>query len=135
MPITGLHTEWGRRLAEAREAKGLSISELARRTGVHKSHLARFELGEAGLGDEYRIRVAAEIGQRVEELFPYPDTSTPDTSTESTCPSAASATAEESSAGKATDGQTNPPRRTSRPPAPSAAAQDGSDHEENLGHE
>jgi transcriptional regulator with XRE-family HTH domain len=98
MPITGLHAEWGRRLAEAREAKGLSISELARRTGVHKSHLARFELGEAGLGDEYRIRVAAEIGQRVEELFPYPDTST--------WPSAA---AEESSAG-----QTNPPRRTSR---------------------
>ena len=99
MPITGLHAEWGRRLAEAREAKGLSISELARRTGVHKSHLARFELGEAGLGDEYRIRVAAEIGQRVEELFPYPDTST------------CSATAEESSAG-----QTNPPRRTSRFP-------------------
>ena len=96
MPITGLHAEWGRRLAEAREAKGLSISELARRTGVHKSHLARFELGEAGLGDEYRIRVAAEIGQRVEELFPYPDTS---------------ATAEESSAG-----QTNPPRRTIRFP-------------------
>jgi transcriptional regulator with XRE-family HTH domain len=127
MPITGLRAEWGRRLASAREAKGLSIGELARRTGVHKSHLARFELGEAGLGDEYRIRVAAEIGQRVEELFPYPDTST--------CPSAPSATAEESSAGKATDGQTNPPRRTSRPPAPSVAAQDGSGHEESPGNE
>ena len=77
MPRNDLHAEWGERLAQARQAKGLSIAELARRTGSHKSHLARFERGEAGIGDDLRIRVAAEVGQRVEDLFPYPDTSEP----------------------------------------------------------
>lgn len=86
MPSHNLLTQWGSRLRSARDAAGLSISELARQTGIHKSHLARFELGEAGLGDENRILVAAKVGQSVGELFPYPDTAT-----EMTCPSAADA--------------------------------------------
>jgi transcriptional regulator with XRE-family HTH domain len=123
MPTNELHSEWGRRLATAREALGLSISELARRTEIHKSHLARFELGEAGLGDEYRIRVAAEVGQRVESLFPYPDTTQDDP-----CPSAASAPGEAACRTRATEAAT-------RSPAPSAPAQAGSAPEGSRVHE
>lgn len=109
MHINDLNAQWGKRLTEAREALKLSIRELARRTDLHTSHLARFERGEAGLGDEARIRVAAEIGQQVADLFPYPEI--PETS----CPSAASATDAEPS-------PTRPTTEAPRSPAPSAAA-------------
>jgi transcriptional regulator with XRE-family HTH domain len=92
MPSNDLNARWGRRLTEAREALDLSIRELARRTDLHTSHLARFERGEAGLGDDARIRVAAEIGQQVHDLFPYPHI-TPETE----CPSAGAAPAAGSS--------------------------------------
>ncbi|WP_372490928.1 helix-turn-helix domain-containing protein [Actinomadura terrae] len=88
MPKDDLHIGWGRRLAQVRAELGLSIRALARSSGVHPSHLARFEQGEAGLGDAHRIRVATEVGQRVEDLFPYPDT----TPKGAPCPSADSAT-------------------------------------------
>lgn len=68
-----LRSTWGRGLKAAREAAGLSIRGLAVRTGLHPSHLARVERGEAGLGDANRVTVAAALGHRVEDLFPYPD--------------------------------------------------------------
>jgi len=114
MQATDLLTDWGRRLTRARQDKDLSIGELARRVGMHKSHLARFERGEAGLGDESRMRVAAEVGQQVSNLFPYPDSTQDDE-----CPSAASATAPGSSETPAT-------AAAIRSPAPSAAAQGAS---------
>lgn len=115
MQSTNLLTGWGKRLTEARTAKGLSISELARRTGTHKSHLARFERGEAGLGDAARIRVAAEVGHEVAELFPYPST-TP----ENTCPSAAPAMGEATSPTPATTAETRSNALTAAAPEPSA---------------
>lgn len=110
MPDDELATTWGHNLTKAREALDLSIGALARRTGIHKSHLARFELGEAGLGDAKRIRVAAEVGQAVHDLFPYPDTTPKD----SACPSADSAKGPAAS-------RTRPTRAATPSPAPSAA--------------
>lgn len=118
MQATNLLSDWGKRLAEVRRAKGLSIGELARQVGMHKSHLARFERGEAGIGDELRIRVASEVGQQVADLFPYPDT----TDQESPCPAVASATEPAASApavSPTTHGTTGHPSPT-RSPAPSA---------------
>jgi transcriptional regulator with XRE-family HTH domain len=109
MHINDLNARWGRRLTEAREALELSIRELARRTDIHVSHLARFERGEAGLGDEARIRVAAEVGQQVAALFPYPEIPEPP------CRNAASATDAEPSPTPLTEA-------APRSPAPSAAA-------------
>jgi transcriptional regulator with XRE-family HTH domain len=111
MQSTDLNVEWGSRLTRAREALDLSIRELARRTDIHVSHLARFERGEKGLGDEARIRVAAEIGQQVANLFPYPEI--PETS----CPSAANATGAERSQTPATTGATRSPVPSVEAPA------------------
>lgn len=108
MQITDLNARWGSRLTRAREALDLSIRELARRTGIHTSHLARFERGEAGLGDEARIRVAAEVGQQVADLFPYPEIP------ESPCPSAASATDAEPSPTPATTADRRSPARSAK---------------------
>lgn len=115
MPSNDLIARWGSRLARARAAAGLSIGELARQTGIHKSHLARFELGEAGLGDEYRILVAAKVGQPVSELFPYPEI----TDQESECPSAASVPAEVASRTPATTAAPRSPARSAKAPAES----------------
>lgn len=117
-----LNAYWGERLHRARRALDWSIRELARRTGLHTSHLARFERGEVGLGDEARIRVATEVGQQVSDLFPYPKIP------ETTCPSAANARAGATSPTPATTAET-------RSPAPSARARAGSDREENPANE
>jgi transcriptional regulator with XRE-family HTH domain len=118
MQINDLNARWGRRLSEAREALDLSIRELARRTDIHVSHLARFERGEAGLGDEARIRVAAVIGQQVADLFPYPEI------TEPPCPSAASATDAEASPTPAIQAAPQSPAPSAK--APAASAPEGS---------
>lgn len=115
-----LRAEWGRRLTRAREALGLSIGDLARRTGIHKSQLARFERGEAGLGDEARIKVAAAIGQQVASLFPYPTIPT----TETDCRSAECATAEAGSPRLATLLKEIP--QDGRPNVPAAMDEGGS---------
>lgn len=119
MPNDDLRIEWGRRLAQAREAAKLSIRELARRTGVHPSHLARFESGNAGLGDANRIAVATEVGQAVKDLFPYPDITPKD---DDPCPSAAPATAAEASPTPATTAATPSPAPSAAGPAESAPA-------------
>ncbi|GAA2298555.1 hypothetical protein GCM10010402_66480 [Actinomadura luteofluorescens] len=118
MPNDDLHTTWGRRLAQARRAAGLSIRGLARLSGVHPSHLARFESGAAGLGDAKRIRVATEVGQAVHDLFPYPDTTPQD----APCPSAESATAADTSRTRPTAAATRSPARSAEGPAESAPA-------------
>lgn len=115
MQTSDLTAAWGRRLTAARQARGLSIGELARRTGIHKSQLARFEKGEAGLGDAARIRVAAAIGQQVAALFPYPHI-TP----ESVCPNAASATDAASSPRQETPADVTATRHANQSAAPSA---------------
>jgi len=115
MQATDLLTDWGRRLTTARQEKDLSIGELARRAGMHKSHLARFERGEAGIGDESRMRIAAEVGQQVSDLFPYPLTNQDDQ-----CRSAASATALGSSETPAIAGATRSPARSVAEPDTSA---------------
>lgn len=79
---------WGEAIREARTELGLSIKELAERVGIDTGHLSRAERGLAGIGDEYRISIARELGRPVAELFTYPDPTNP----EKTCPAAASAT-------------------------------------------
>jgi len=114
MQTSDLTAAWGRRLTAARQARGLSIGELARRTGIHKSQLARFEKGEAGLGDAARIRVAAEIGQQVATLFPYPRIP------EGVCPNAASATDAASSPRQENPADVTATRHANQSAAPSA---------------
>lgn len=95
---------WGEAIREARTEQGLSAKELAARVGMDPGHLSRAERGLAGIGDEYRMGIARELGRPVAELFAYPIDS------ETTCPNA----------GPVTDGAPSPTPAT-RAEAPSPA--------------
>lgn len=71
-----LQQTWGERIRELRKAQGLSTNRLARLADIDPSHLWQAENGRAGVGDELRMRIAAALGVRVEEIWIYPDTST-----------------------------------------------------------
>jgi len=76
MPTTpNLRAEWGHRLQERREQAGLSIGEIARKVGTDKSAYRRIELGEVGsrgTGDDLKMRIAAALACRVEDIWTYP---------------------------------------------------------------
>jgi transcriptional regulator with XRE-family HTH domain len=122
MPNTKSLAEiWGEAIRETRHDLGLSLADLAFRAGIDAGHLSRGERGLAGFGDESRMRIAAALGKRVEDLFPYPET-------ESACPPADSAPDADSSPTPATKAET-------RSPAPSAEARERSDREANPADE
>lgn len=74
-----LHTEWGARLRACRKEAGLSQMALAVAAGVDKGYYARIERGEVGqrgVGDDLKIRIAAALSKRVEDIWAYPDPAT-----------------------------------------------------------
>ena len=56
-------------LRAAREAKGWSLAELAKRTGVHYTSLGRAERGERNLLASNYVRVARALGTTVDALL------------------------------------------------------------------
>lgn len=60
------------RLREWREAKGLTLEEVADLLGISASGLSRVERGERALRPLDRVRVARLLGTRVGRLFPVP---------------------------------------------------------------
>lgn len=60
----------GRRVAEAREAAGLSQYEVARRLGVPQSSIARLELGQRQLRFVEGLRMAELYGIPPSDLAP-----------------------------------------------------------------
>lgn len=105
---------WGARVRKARHDLGLSLETLAAMSGIDLAHLSRGERGLAGFGDDSRIRLAAALGKRVEDLFPYPET------TETPCPSAANATGPAASRTRATTAAHRSPAPSAEGPAESA---------------
>lgn len=69
-----LKVEWGKRIRSARQDRQLSVVKLAELVDCDPGGLSRVERGLHGAGDEMRMKLAAALGVRVEELFPYPDT-------------------------------------------------------------
>lgn len=57
----------GRTLQELRKAKGLSLSEVARRAGLNKGILSKVECGKQPVA-RYAMRLAAVLGDKVLEL-------------------------------------------------------------------
>lgn len=69
------HTErWGAEIRRLRLDRGWTILELARRVDAQPGHLSRIERGINAPSDDLRIRIAAALGVRVEQIFTYPDT-------------------------------------------------------------
>lgn len=74
-----LHVEWGNRLRACRQAAGLSQMAVAAAAHVDKGYYARIERGEVGgrgVGDDLKIRIAAALSKRVEDIWAYPDPAT-----------------------------------------------------------
>ncbi len=59
-------------VAEARVRKGMTIRELARRSGVAKSHVQRIEAGGASPSLEVMCRLAQALECDLGELYRYP---------------------------------------------------------------
>lgn len=59
-------------VAEVRTQKNMAIRELARRSGVAKSHIQRIETGGAKPSLEVMCRLAEALGCALEELYRYP---------------------------------------------------------------
>lgn len=57
------------KLTRARERAGMSMSELARRAGMAASHVDGIERGYHGAGPAYALRLAAQLGVRLEDLL------------------------------------------------------------------
>lgn len=72
--MTSLQARWGSRIKTLRQEKGLSVTALARLAEIDQGQLSRVENGKEKLGDDGRIRLAAALGVRVEDVFTYPDT-------------------------------------------------------------
>ena len=58
----------GSRLRGMRQAKGLSLNEVARRAGVSGGNLSRIERGEYPLWTSYLVRIARVLGDEVYSL-------------------------------------------------------------------
>ena len=52
----------GDRIRDARQARGISLRQLAEQVGVHYSHLSKVENGRDTIGRDALIRIAEELG-------------------------------------------------------------------------
>lgn len=70
-------TQWGRNIAAARRAAGLTQLDLGEAIPLKTRYpfvtISRWERGISIPGDEYRIRLAQILGVPARDLFPYPD--------------------------------------------------------------
>ena len=52
----------GERIREARQARGISLRQLANQVGIHFSHLSKIENGKDTVGKDSLVRIAEELG-------------------------------------------------------------------------
>lgn len=57
--------EMGQRIRELRKAQGLTVEQLAMRSGVTPNNLSRIELGKHSFGFDTLVRLAAVLGKKV----------------------------------------------------------------------
>lgn len=70
-------TQWGRNIATARRAAGLSQTQLGEAIPLVTRYpfqtISRWERGKTFPRYEHRVRLAQILGVPAAELFPYPD--------------------------------------------------------------
>ena len=64
-----VENDLGRRLRAHREARGLSLRELARRLGISASAISQFETGKSRLSVSTLYAIVTELGISLDELF------------------------------------------------------------------
>lgn len=70
MQTSEVQIEWGRRIRRLRREKELTATYVAHKVGIHRNHLHRIE-GGAACSDEVRIKIAAALGVKPEEIFTF----------------------------------------------------------------
>lgn len=73
MAHSTLREQWGDRLRSLRKERGLTVEAFAELVHLDPSNVSRIELGTIGTRDETRMRIAAALGVRVEDIFDYPN--------------------------------------------------------------
>ena len=56
-----MSSQIGERIREARQARGISLRQLASKVGIHFSHLSKIENGKDTVGKDSLIRIAEEL--------------------------------------------------------------------------
>jgi len=69
--MESLQREFGHRLRQLREAKGLSQEELAFKVGVHRTYLGGIERGERNPSLKNIAAIANALGVPLAELFVF----------------------------------------------------------------
>ena len=59
----------GRKMAEIRKAKGLTIKEIEQRTGLRFQNISRIESGLYSTGIDLYYKIAGALGVELKELF------------------------------------------------------------------
>lgn len=62
-------TDIGERIRSARQARGISLRELAGRVSIHFSHLSKIENGRDTIGRDSLVRIAEELGADVDLML------------------------------------------------------------------
>ena len=57
------------RLRELRKVNGLTQEALARRSGVHRTSIARYETGRNGMSEKNLLRIAGALHVSVDEVL------------------------------------------------------------------
>lgn len=71
-PVDALYRDFGRRLRTAREAGGLSQSELAARVGLGRTSITNIETGRQRVPLHLLLELAAALGVQPASLLPTP---------------------------------------------------------------
>lgn len=64
-----INKEVGKRIREAREARYMTVGELAKKTGYSQAHISNIELGNRYIRIDMLINIAKELGTEVQINF------------------------------------------------------------------
>jgi DNA-binding XRE family transcriptional regulator len=72
---TELAVTWGKRLRDERVRKDVSVLELSRHAEVSPQYIYMLEAGRYSPSDDLRLKIAAALEVRVEDIWSYPEAS------------------------------------------------------------
>ena len=72
---TDLAVTWGQRLQAVRDQKDVSVRDLATQVGVTTQYIYLLQTGAHTPSDELRMKIAAALEVRVEDIWSYPEAS------------------------------------------------------------
>lgn len=72
---TDLAVTWGERLQAVRDQKKVSVRDLATQVGVTTQYIYLLQSGTNTPSDDLRVKLAAALEVKVEDIWSYPEAS------------------------------------------------------------